>query len=178
MVYNVETMSSAYLMSFALALTAALMQVVAVVCFGVAIHRSSVIAQDTAARPQRPVWPLFVFSLAAAALSLWHGLYVGLLFADWNYDFEVRSVEVLGIMVPLALGERVKNFVDSAFFLLLNAVGVLSLIVLLFRPRWRANASTPTWASRLLLLAIIALLTWSLSFTWGYHIENLRAFFQ
>lgn len=117
-------MQTAYLLAFALALTAFFMQVVAMVCFGVAAGRFAGRTADTLPRPQRPAWPFFVFSLAAFALALWHGLYVESLFAPWNYAYGVQSVEVLGVTIPLELGERVKNFVDSAFNLLLN-VGII-----------------------------------------------------
>ncbi len=170
-------MQTAYFLAFALALTAFFMQVVATVCISVAIGRFADRTADTLPRPQRPAWPLFVFSLAAFALSLWHSLYVDFLFAPWNYDFEVQSVEVLGVAIPLELGERVKNFVDSAFFLLLSMGMIGFVVVMLFLPARRVKAEAPIWVSRLLWLVSLALFAWAASRSWPYEIENLRALF-
>ena len=98
-----------------------------------------------------------------------------LLFDPLFYDVEARSVEVLGVTVPLELGARVNNFVDAAFYLLLNAVMIGFLAVLLFLPARRLKAKVPVWVVRVFVLASLAFYAWSARHSWLNEAENLRA---
>lgn len=73
----------------------------------------------------------------------------------------MSSVEVLGVTIPLELGERVKNFVDSAFHLLLNAGVIGFVVVTLFLPARRVKVRAPVWVVRLFLLVSLAFYAWA-----------------
>ena len=64
-------------------------------------------------------------------VPLWQTVYVGDLFAGYSYDYEVERVDVLGVSVPLELGEQVRRFVDAAFGLFFS-VGFAGLFIWVF----------------------------------------------
>lgn len=173
-------MRAAYWLSFALALIPFIVQLVATVVGWVAlarvIRRRETMSATTLDR--RPVWPLFLFASFAFVLSVWQGVYVDDLFAGYSYDDGVESVEVLGVLIPLELGENVDRFVDSAFSLLLSVGVIILFAVLLFRARKQPAVEARTFRTfRFVMVCVIGFLVWSAWRTLPYRLADLRALF-
>ncbi len=174
-------MRAAYWLAFALALTPPIAIIMGSVFTWGAIVRltRNNAAEPAAKRDQRPVWFLFLLALFAFALMLWQTLYVGDLFAGYSYDYGVESVEVLGVSIPLELGENIKRFVDSAFSTLLNLWIVVIVVVSFVRARKqpRAKAGVAGWIFGVVLLGLFAFMLWSTWRSLPYQIENFQAIF-
>ena len=170
-------MRTAYWLSFALALTPFIMQSMAMFLGWAAFARFFRQRNgNVVASARQPVWPLVLFALCAFALTLWHSVYVDSLFASYSYDYGVQNTEVLGVSIPLELGEQVDNFVSSAFELLLNLVIVgayIYCIVVLSRdPKVKTTARR--WFVGFLFFIILV----QLFFMWRslpYRLEDFRA---
>lgn len=181
MVYNLVIMRAAYWLSFALVLTPLIIQCMSIVFIGLgfalAARRSG--ARAGTQRGQLPVWLPFLFGVLVFVLALWQWTFVDDLFAGYSYDYGVEQVEVLGVSIPLELGENVNRFVNAAFSLLLNLWIVSFLVRMLLRARWRerVNVKARGWIFGALLLGCFGLAAWAMSRTLPYQIENLRALF-
>lgn len=172
-------MKAAYYLAFALALTPFIMQIMAMFWGWVALarflrQRDGNVAEST----RQPIRPLVLFGLFAFALSLWQSVYLVSLFASYSYDYGTQNTEVLGVFIPLELGERVDNFMSSAFGLLLNLgiVGAYIYCIVLLCRNPKVKAKAPRWAIGILVLAILGIL-WVM---WGSlpdQIEDFRALF-
>lgn len=168
-------------MAFALALTPALMEFVALVFFWVGTGRFFRNRELAAAgqRALRPVWPLFLFGMFAFALSLWQLGHVIMQYGSFqpNYDYETDSISKFGVAIPIEVGDKVNDFVHSASSLLINVAVLGAFVWVLFLPRGRLKSKYPVWIFRLIMLGVIAFIIWNSRLSVRYDIENLRALF-
>ncbi len=171
-------MNQAYWLAFALALTPILMQLVAtILCWpivSITLHRQRGLPET------RSLWPYLCLLLLAFGLMFYQTGYVATLYIpDAETGFLAQSVDVLGVSIPLELGENVNAFVDAAVFLLLilYLFGFLVFLLIYLSRQLRAKGTVASWAFGLFILFFLVIALWNAWRTLPYQIEDLQALF-
>lgn len=144
-------MSTAYSLAFALSAVPYLSYLVGIVFGGIAAERAVTPKSKT-----RVVWPFIGFSVLAFGLAAWHQFYLGDLFGNTPNNLDVESKRILGVDIPLELGDDIFDFVDSVFGVLVQLILVGFCIAGLFHPP--PNKTIPVWVSRIVLVSLIGVL--------------------
>lgn len=141
-------MSTPYSLAFALSVVPYFGYLVGMVFAGIAVERAV-----TPKSSRRAVWPFIAFCVLAFGLAVWHQFYLGDLFGNTPDNMDVESKRILGVDIPLELGNDISDFVDSVFGVLVQLILIGFGIAGLFRPP--PDKPFPRWVSRMVLLALI-----------------------
>lgn len=154
-------MSTAYWLSFALAIIPHCGYLVGMTLTGLA-----------AGRVNRPVprgrrlssWLLMLFGLAAFGFAGWQQVSLEFFFDPLppytDGDFEaIESREVVGVTVPVEIGSAAFDVVSSAFSMLITGTFAVFCLAMVFFPKPRGLL--PPWGQNILLVIIMGFFVWT-----------------